>query len=178
MLGNSDGPESRAYVPDRNANRDLLIKFYEIHDKAKIQNVDRILHCYAARIAVLKFHLERKYNATPALFSDAVLAAREQLSQGHITANEYEAIVASDHRIQEHQRMDCVEEERKVMLRKSEKPSKHRPKLWFNDTPAAEAQEQKDRKAFLSKLKSRRIRPPTTEAEFHAARFYSDTLNR
>ena len=50
--------------------------------------------------------------------------------------------------------------------------------LWFNDTPQAAAQEKKDRRAFITQLKKKRIKEPTTEAEFHAARFYSDKLKR
>ena len=106
-----------AYEPDRNANRELLFKFYQVHDRTKvrlsccyscvvisvvnqIQNIDRILQRYASRIGMLRYHLERKYNSSPALVSDAMLAAADQLQQGHITDEEYAAISSSDNKIQ------------------------------------------------------------------------------
>lgn len=50
--------------------------------------------------------------------------------------------------------------------------------LWFQSSPAAAAQDKRDRAVFVRKLTKRRLPIPSSECEFHAARFYSDQLGK
>jgi hypothetical protein len=181
-------------MEENSENKIRLTKFYEEHDCSKIPNVDGILMRYSSHIGALKYHLERKYKATPDLLSDAMIAAADQLEKGVITAEEFQEISAMDRKIQNQQRLDCMieqqEEEYEVALmvegedrQTSQSQAKQQQQdaqrgLWFSGCPTAAAQEHKDRTEFLSILQAKRLRIPSTEADFHAARFYSDRLHR